>query len=359
MATGTPTAPAQALPRLDLRGPALRLGRALVPIAAGLLVGALVLVATGWDPISVYRLMAREAFGSSEQVQSTLGAATPLLFTGLATALAFRAGVFNIGVEGSFVLGGLAGAWLGAALGLGGWLVIPVCLAAGALAGALWSLPPAVLRAQLGVDEVVTTLMFNFVAVSLAGWIVNTLLLSRGSANSASNPIRAQAELPTIGSAGTVTVGLLIALAALVAYAVWGRSSAAGFEQRMTGLNARFARAVGISVRRVLIGAMLASGLVGGLGGAVHALGVIHRYTEGFSPGYGFTGIAIALLARNSAIGVVLGSVLFGALASAGATVQLFSDIPLDIVDVLQGTIMVAATAQVITLGRRTRRVEV
>lgn len=359
MATGAPAAELRALPRLDLRRPATRLAQALVPIGAGLLVGALVLVATGWDPLSVYRLMAREAFGSSDQLQATLGAATPLLFTGLATAIAFRAGVFNVGVEGSFVLGGLAGAWLGAALGASGWLLIPVALAAGALSGALWSLPPALLRAQLGVDEVVTTLMFNFVALSLAGWIVNTLLLSEGSANSASDPIRSQAELPTIGSAQVVTIGLLIALTALVAYAVWGRSSAAGFEQRMTGTNARFARAVGIPVRRVLIGAMIASGLVAGLGGAVHALGVVHRFTEGFSPGYGFTGIAIALLARNSATGVVLGSILFGALASAGATVQLFSDIPLDIVDVLQGTIMIVATAQVITLGRRARRVEV
>lgn len=359
MAGGAGAARTAAWPRLDLRRPALRLGQALVPIAAGLLVGALVLVVTGWDPLSVYRLMGREAFGSSEQIQSTLGAATPLMFTGLATAIAFRAGVFNVGVEGSFVLGGLAGAWLGAALGVGGWLLIPVCLLAGAVAGGLWSLPPALLRAELGVDEVVTTLMFNFVALSLAGWIVNTLLLSEGSANSASDPIATRAELPTLGSAGTVTIGLLIALVALVAYALWGRSSAAGFEQRMTGLNARFARAVGIPVRRVLVGAMLFSGLVAGLGGAVHALGVVHRFTEGFSPGYGFTGIAIALLARNSAIGVVLGSLLFGALASAGATVQLFSDIPLDIVDVLQGTIMVAATVQVIALGRRTRRVEV
>jgi ABC-type uncharacterized transport system permease subunit len=352
----TPTA---SLPRLDLRTPALRLAQALIPLAAGLLVGAVALAATGWDPLSVYRLMAREAFGSSAQLQSTLGAATPLLFTGLATAIAFRAGVFNVGVEGSFILGGLTGAWLGADLGASGWLLIPICLGAGALGGALWSIPPAVLRAQLGVDEVVTTLMFNFVAASLAGWIVNTLLLSRGTANSASDPVQGAAELPTIGGEGTVTLALFIALAALVAYAVWGRSSAAGFEQRMTGLNARFARAVGIPVRRVLIGAMLASGLVAGLGGAAHALGVVHRFSEGFSPGYGFTGIAIALLARNSAIGVVLGSLLFGALASAGATVQLFSDIPLDIVDVLQGTVMVVATAQVVVLGRRAQRMEV
>jgi general nucleoside transport system permease protein len=343
-----------------VRGPALRLGEALIPVAAGLAVGAIALTATGWDPLSVYRLLLREAVGSQERIEATLGAATPLLFAGLATAVAFRAGVFNIGVEGSFVLGGLAGAWLGAALNATGWLLIPVCLASGALAGALWLLPPALLRARLGVDEVVTTLMLNFVALSLASWIVNTLLLAEGTANSASDPIQARAELPELGGDGIVTLALPIALIAVTLYAVWGRSSSAGFEQRMTGINARFANAVGIPVGRVLIGAMVVSGLVAGLGGAAHALGVVHRFSEGFSPGYGFTGIAIALLARNGALGIVLGSLLFGALASAGTTAQLFSDIPLDIVDVLQGTVMVVATAQVIALGRRrARRVEV
>jgi simple sugar transport system permease protein len=318
-------------------------------------VGAIVLAITGWDPLSVYRLMLREAFGSAGALEDTLAASTPLLFCGLATAVAFRGGVFNIGVDGSFVLGGLAAAWLGAALtGLPGWLLILVCLGAGMAVGAVWSAPPALLRARLGVDEVVTTLMFNFVAAGLASWIVNTLLLARGTANSASAPIAAKAELP--GIAGSVTIAFAIALAAVVLYGVWSRWSAAGYELRMTGLNPAFAQASGIPVRRVIVAAMLLSGLAGGLGGAAHALGVVHRFVDGFSPGYGFTGIAIALLARNGAVGIVLASVLFGALASAGATVQLFSDIPLDIVDVLQGTMMILAAVQVIDLRRRMRR---
>ena len=233
-ATGQATG-AGGLPRLDVRGPLAGLARALIPIGAGLLVGAVVLAATGWDPVSVYRLMLREAFGSAEQIEATLGAATPLLFTGLATAIAFRAGIFNVGVEGSFLLGGLAGAWLGAALDVPGLLLIPVCLAFGAAIGALWSLPPAVLRARLGVDEVVTTLMLNYVAALLAGYLVNTLLLARGTANSASEGIFPQAELPALGNSGTLTVALLIALAALALYALWARGSASGFEQRMTG----------------------------------------------------------------------------------------------------------------------------
>jgi simple sugar transport system permease protein len=341
-------------------GPALlaalrRAGIALAPVAAAFVVGAAVLAVTGWDPVSVYRLMIREAFGSTARLQSTLAAATPLLFCGLATAIAFRGGVFNIGVEGCFVLGGLAAAWLGAALtGLTGPVLIAVCLLAGVLAGAVWSAPPALLRARLGVDEVVSTLMLNFVAVGIASWIVNTALLAEGTANSASSPIAPQAELPGLG--GDVTLGLAIAIAAVAFYGAWSRWSAAGYELRMTGLNPAFAQASGISVRRVVAQSMLWSGVVAGAGGAAHALGVVHRFVDGFSPGYGFTGIAIALLARNGALGVVLASILFGALASAGATIQFFSDIPLDIVDVLQGTIMVFAAVQVVDLRRRIRR---
>jgi simple sugar transport system permease protein len=338
-----------------LRTRATRAALALAPVAAAFVVGAIVLAATGWDPLSVYRLMIREAFGSEAAVQSTLAAATPLIFTGLATALAFRGGVFNVGVDGCFILGGLAAAWLGAALtDLPGWLLIPVCVLAGMLAGAIWSAPPAYLRAHLDVDEVVTTLMLNFVAVGIASWIVNTALLARGTANSASAPIAPQAELPSLG--GDVTLGLVFALVAVAAYGVWSRSGAAGYELRMTGLNPAFAQVSGIPVRRVVANAMLWSGVIGGAGGAAHALGVVHRFVDGFSPGYGFTGIAIALLARNGAVGVVIASILFGALASAGATIQLFSDIPLDSVDVLQGTLMILAAGQVVDLRRRIRR---
>ena len=327
----------------------------LVPLLAAGLAGVITLAATGWNPLSVYALLAREAFGSATAIQASLGAATPLLFTGLATAVAFRAGAFNIGVEGSFVLGGLAGAALGASLGLPGPLLILVCLLAGAVTGAAWAAPPAMLRARLGVDEVVTTLMFNYVALALASWIVNAFLLAEGGGNSASRPVRAEGELPMLGGSSTVSIGLLIALLVLGLYAFWTRRSTSGFELRLTGTSPLFARAVGVDIRRAILMAMLASGVIAGLGGAVHALGVVHRFTAGFSPGYGFTGIAIALLARSSPLGVLLAALLFGGLASGGATVQLFSDIPLDLVDVLQGTVMIAATMQVLARHRRAR----
>jgi len=279
-----------------------------------------------------------------DRIAATLSAATPLLFTGLATAITFRAGVFNVGAEGGFVLGGLISATIAAHLS--GPLAIPAAMLAGAVAGAATSAGPGWLKARWGVDEVVVTLMANFVVAGLASWLVTSFLQAKGVANSATPLIPRQAWLPDLLPPYALTSGVLIGLTLVAGYAVWVTRSVLGYEVRQTGLNARFAAAQGIRVGKVVIVSMLLSGAVAGIGGAAHALGVVHRFVDGFSPGYGFTGIAVALLGRNSAVGVVLGAVLFGALASAGTTAQLFTDVPLDIVDMLAGTVMVFAVVR-------------
>lgn len=340
------TARAEAVP-LGLPAPVRAVLAALAPFALALLLGALVLAATGRQPVEVYALMLREAVGGTARIAATLTAATPLLFTGLATGLAFRAGVFNIGVEGSFLLGGLAAAVLAVALpGLPGPVVIVAALAASAAAGALLAWPPGWLRARFGVDEVVTTLMLNFVAANLASWLVAAFFLAPGVANSSTALIPAGRVLPRLLPPSSLSLGLVLGLALMAAVTPWNRSTALGYEFRVAGLAPAFAAASGVRLGRVVLTAMLASGLVGGLGGGVHALGLVHRYVEGFSPGYGFTGIAVALLGRNHPLGMTLAALLFGALASAGATLQLFSDVPLDIVEVLQGTVMIFAVVQ-------------
>ena len=328
---------------------------AAAPFVLALLIGAAVLAATGHDPLAVYRLMIEEAFGGERRLAATLTAATPLLLTGLAAAVAFRAGVFNVGVEGCFYLGGLVAAVVG--WRFGDWpaaLLIPAALLLALVVGGAWMVLPGALRVRLGVDEVVTTLMLNFVAIGVTSWLVNGPLLARGSANSATPPIAASAELPRLLPPTSLNAGFLISLALVIAYGFWGRLTVGGFRSRLVGLNARFSRAVGLAPDRVVFGAMLASGALGGLAGGVHALGLVHRFVAGFSPGYGFTGIAIALLARNSALGVALAAVLFGALTSAGANIQLFSDVPIEIVEILQGAVMIFAVAQ---FGRRGRAV--
>jgi ABC-type uncharacterized transport system permease subunit len=333
------------------------LAGALLPLLIALLAAALVLALAGHNPFDVYRLLAIESFGGTRRVAATLAAATPLILTGLATAVAFRAGAFNVGVEGCVFVGGLAAAYVGFTfVGLPAAVLIPFALAASVVIGALWMLLPGVLKARLSVDEVVTTLMLNFIAISLTAYLVNGPLLAPGSANSATPMVDAAARLPKLMPPSTLNAGFLIALALLVLYWLWDRNTASGFETRIAGLNSRFAVASGIDVPMLIIKMMVLSGAIGGIAGGIHALGSVGRFVSGFSPGYGFTGIAVALLGRGSAVGIFLAAILFGALATSGATIQLFSDVPIEIVNVLQGMVMIFAVARFGWIASRRRR---
>lgn len=328
------------------------------PFVVALFVASLILLAVGQNPIDTFILMAGESFGSTRRIAATLSAATPLLFTGVATAVCFRSGVFNVGVEGAFVIGGLCGAFIGFSLSASfGFSLIPMALLFAASCGALWLYIPGYLLARFDVDEVVSTLMLNFVALGITGYLVNGPLLSEISGNNVTPLVHEAAQLPRLLPPSTLHGGFLIGLLALAVYGLWSTRTPYGFEGALVGLNKRFSRAVGISIPRTIIIVMILSGIVAGLGGASHALGQLHRFADGFSPGYGFTGMAVALLGRNTAIGILLGAILFGALASAGTTVQLFSDIPLDIVNIIEGTVMIFAVVEIgrLTLLRRRR----
>lgn len=329
-----------------------------VPVLIALVVSALVLLVIGENPIDTFALMATEAFGSPRRFASTLSAATPLLFTAVGTAICFRAGVFNVGVDGAFLVAGLAAVVTGFSLPAGlGWALVPICLAIAGLFGAAWLFVPGWLLAKLDVDEVVSTLMLNFIAIAITGYLVNGPFLSAQSGNNVTPPVHEAAELSRLMPPATLHSGFLIGLGVLVVYAFWVRRTPAGLEGAWVGLNKRFARAVGVSVPRTIILAMVLSGVVAGLGGAAHGLGQLHRFTDGFSAGYGFTGMAVALLGRNTPIGILFGAILFGALASAGTTIQLFSNIPLDLVNIIQGIVMIFAVVELgrITIRRRKR----
>lgn len=326
----------------------------LLPLIVAFVISGLVLLAIGENPLEVFNLIVTEAFGNARRFAATLSAATPLLFTAVATAFCFRSGVFNVGVEGAFLIGGLVAVFLGFTLPLSwGIALVPVCIFFAALTGAIWLYVPGILLAKWDVDEVVSTLMLNFIAVAITGYLVNGPLLSPQSGNNVTPLIHQAAYLPRLMPPSTLHAGFLIGLVCVAAYGFWCRYTPAGFEGALVGLNKRFSRAVGISVPRTIVGVMILSGVVAGIGGASHGLGHMHRFSDGFSPGYGFTGMAVALLGRNHPIGIVLGAILFGALASAGTTIQLFSSIPLDLVMIIQGTVMIFA---VVEIGRLTLR---
>ncbi|MBE2274844.1 MAG: ABC transporter permease [Rhodobacteraceae bacterium] len=332
----------------------------LFPVAIVLVIGAAVLLAAGYNPLTVYSDLMTEAFGGQRRIAASLSAATPLIFTGLAAAVAFRVGVFTVGAEGSLYVGALMAAWLGFTLtGLNGWLLAPLCLLAGAAAGMVWMLPPGLMKARLGIDEIVTTLMLNFIAIGLTTWLVNGPLLAPGAANSSTPQVAEAARLTRLMPPSTLTTGFLIALALLVTYAVWQRRRIGGYETLVGGLAPRFARAAGIDMPGLMLRMLLVSGAIAGLGGAIQVLGPIGRFVAGFSTGYGFTGIAVAILARGNPLGILIGAVLFGGLSTAGATIQLFSDVPIEIVNILQGLIMIFAVADFGLRGwfaRRTAR---
>ena len=323
-----------------------RVGRIILPVAIALVIGGIVIALSGDNPIEVYGLLAREAFGGAYQIQSTMTSSTVLLFTATATAISFRAGIFSLGAEGSLLAGGLAAAVTGSTLTFTSpWLGIPAVLLAATVAGIVAAAVPAILRAWLDVDEVVTTLLFTFVVAGLVSWLVQSRFQAQGQANSATPYVQSTAELPRFTIGPEVSLGFILGILVVVAYAVWSSRTTSGYAARMLGSSPQFAAAIGIRTRWVVLGVMLATGAVAGLGGGVHLSGLVHRYVEGFSAGYGFTGLAIALLARFNPWGIIAGALFFGAITSAGGTVQMFADIPLDIVQVLQGLVMIAVVA--------------
>jgi ABC-type uncharacterized transport system permease subunit len=319
----------------------------LTPVLIALLCGAIVILLTGGNPFKTYWLLAREAFGSWRNLRSTFLSSTALLFTATATSIGFRAGAFTLAAEGAFIAGGFAAAVVGVTyVHLGGFIGIVAMMVAAVLAGTIVALIPALLKVYLDVDEVVSTLMFNFVTLGVVTWLVQTYFLAPREANAATDFVPKHDWLPGHFLGIEMSLGFIVALLAIAFYAVLMSRTRLGYEFKALGYSKPFARSIGINDKSTLLIAMMLTGAVAGVGGAVHLTGLVHRYVAGFSAGYGFTGLAIALLAKFRPLGLIGGSLLLGAISSAGSTVQLFTHIPLDIVNVLQGFIMIAAVIE-------------
>jgi general nucleoside transport system permease protein len=323
---------------LAVRGP-------LVAASVAFAIGAAIIALAGRSPIDAYAALWDGAFGSGAAIGRTLLTATPLIFTGLAVALSFRAGLFNVGGEGQFYLGAVAAAWLGAALPFGGFGGILLVIIAAALAGGAWAGFAGFLKARLGASEIVTTLMLNIIAVSFTLW-ATLKPLSAGTGQSSSTPIRLDMRLPQIADElGRAHVGLFLALlAAVVIYVLLWRTSW-GYELRATGLSPQAAEYAGMPVARNIVLAMALSGAIAGVGGAIEVLGLYGKLIAPFVVGIGFYGIAVALIGRLHPVGCVIGAILLGALSSGGQTMQFVADVPQNLADVLTGLILLLVTA--------------
>lgn len=320
----------------------------LFTLLVALVMGALVMELSGKDSMQAYGALFSSALGSSSALANSLLAATPLIFTGLAAAIAFRAGVFNVGVEGSLYLGAFAAAWAGFTfVTLPGWLLIPLCMVVAAIVGGIWSYIPGVMKARLAVDETVTTILLNYVAILFTSYLVNYPFKVPGMANAMSEEVAPAAHLYRFLSGSQFNTGFLIAVAAVAVVHFVMSCMNLGFELRSVGDNPLFSKWMGMPTEKIVEKVMFISGLLGGVAGAVQVLGVHYRFAANFSPGFGFTGITIALLARNNPIGVLFAALLFGVLRSGSSTMELFTDVPRDLIRVLEATVIFFAAMEI------------
>lgn len=288
-------------------------------------------------------------------VSDVLVRATPLALTGLAVAIAFRGGVWNIGADGQFLAGATLAAWIGVMIGTT-HVALPLALLAGAVAGAAWAGIAGILRSRFGVLEVISTIMLNFVAAFGVSYLVRGPLQEPTHVYPQTSSIGAAAELPVLVPGTRIHAGVLVALVlAMIAWWVM-RHTAAGFRLRATGANPFAARSAGlVDAERVTMRAFLLSGALAGLAGAVEVCGVTYALYENLSPGYGYTAIAVALLARLDPIGTFVAAILFGALEVAASALQREAAIPSTTATVVEAAVILA----VITVADwRARRVE-
>ncbi|MBZ0269526.1 ABC transporter permease, partial [bacterium] len=323
-------------------------------VAAALALCAIVVAAAGRDPVLALRALFSGAFASPWGFLNACTKTVPLLLTGLAVLVAFRAGFWNIGAEGQFILGAIAAAALGT-VAIGPAVVhVPLILLGAAAAGAGWCLLAAWLRVKRGALEVISTILLNFVALYLLSWLVHGPLMQASGAQPIGDEILPTAVLPRIvSSAYPLHAGLPLALLAVLVVALLLERTETGFRLRMVGANPEAARWAGIPVERTVFLTAAASGALAGLAGAVEILGVLGRLYDKVSPGYGFTAIAVALLARLRPLALIPAAFFFGALEAGSSRMQQEADVSYVLVLVVQAVVIVASIASGLRLARR------
>ncbi|MDQ2872737.1 MAG: ABC transporter permease [Candidatus Eremiobacteraeota bacterium] len=322
-----------------LAGPAGAVAIAIV------LAGAAMLVA-GVSPIDGFSALIGGALGGPRQLAETLVQTTSLLLPALGICLAFRAGLFNIGAEGQLVVGGLFAGAVGSHLQLPAPLSIAILLALGFVGGGIWGGIAGWMRAHLHANEIISTLMLNFVAASLANYLVSGPLRSSLASGAETAPVLPNGWLPVLIPDTRLTIALLIALAVALALRFVFARTVFGYELRAVGEAPEAARRAGIDIRRMTWLALALSGGIAGLGGATIVTGILHRFNTELSPGYGFTAIAVALVGDLNPLWICLAAFGFGILESGGLAMQATAQVPKDAIHVIEGLIVLVLAAR-------------
>jgi general nucleoside transport system permease protein len=328
-----------------------KLLRPTIAILISLLIGALILLLAGYDVGKAFASLWLGTFRNLFSITSTINRSSPLIFVGLAVAIAFRGSVFNIGAEGQLLMGAVFATVIGVTFTtLPGIVLIPLMIIAGALGGALWGFIPGFLKAKYEVSEVITTIMFNYIALYFIGYLVRGPMRDPARAEPQSHTIAEQGFLPSILPGTRLHFGYFLGIlfAVLLFYLLF--KTFVGYEVRAVGFNRDAARCGGISVEKTVTATMLISGGLAGIGGALE-LANVHYLIEGISPGHGYTGISVAVLAASNPIGIIFTSLLFGALSSGAMTMQRMAGVSASFVNIFQGVMIVAIALAAVKQG--------
>jgi simple sugar transport system permease protein len=318
----------------------------LLALLVAFAVGAIVVSLAGRDPWLAFTALWNGSFGSLDSLSEVGVKSCPLLLIGIAVAIAFRAGIWNIGGEGQLLAGAITVAWLGSsATELPRWGALPLTLFAAACAGALWGAVAAFLKVRRNVNEVISTIMLNFVAIGLVSYLVHGPLMETAGAYPQTNAVGEALRLPRFDPSLRLHAGILIALVAAGLSFVLLFRTVLGYEMRAVGANPEAAELAGIHIGRCVFLTLLLSGGLAGLAGGIEVSAVTFRVYEKFSPGYGFTAIAVALLGRLHPAGVVGAALLFGALEAGSNSMQRVAGVSSVLVSVLQATVIFSLLA--------------
>lgn len=315
---------------------------AVVPVLAAFAIGALIILGIGEDPIAAYGYMLGNTLFTWTGFLKTLHFAAPLILTGLAIAITFKANIFNMGVEGQLLGGAFVAGILGSSLkGLPAAVHIPLCLIVGVIVGVLLAVIPAVLRAYFDVNEIVTTLMLNYAIIEILRVLSQTIFRDPASGYVSTVPIEQSAMFTRLGGTSLTLFFPLTIIIWIVMYFVFTKSRL-GYEVTALGLNPPFAEATGMNMRRKIMTIMLISGAIAGLAGAGVMMSEKFKYTLDFSgsPGLGWDGMLVSLLGSNSPIGVLIAAIFYAALKTGADSISIFSDVPKEIVGIIQGLII-------------------
>ena len=322
----------------------------LLAVLFAVLVGSVVLWSSGLNPLKAYPALLYGAFGNPVYFGDTLSRATPIIFTGLAISISFKCGMFNIGAEGQLLVGAMTAAVVGHWFaGMPAVIHIPLTLLCAGMAAAVWGLIPGVLKAYKKVHEVITTIMMNYIALNLGGFLVESSrmgdLAETPAIQESAKLTRLSAVFPFFGSSN-VNLGFFLAVATAILFYYLLNKNVFGYEVNAMGLSPNAAQNAGVNIKKMVVIVMLISAALAGLGGAERVMGIHYAYLSGLSSNFGFEGIAVALLANCNPIGVIFSAILFGALSSGGQYMNFAADVPIDIIGTIQGLIILFMAAE-------------